>query len=304
MGTIVTWLSSFVYSGVDSTFRAVMPPFLRELLGWFNPGYGPWVGWMASFCLGLYACLFMLHRASRYRTYRYLSVNTGHFYSGGRMYYRGDADGPLYRVELKKAKGVDLAGSLLAPEYEYFTTDLPQGLVILFDGETVAGVGWRYENTLVTARHLADNASELWVQGTKSRVRVNTIFAAPPREKYEHTGADIASANLPQSTWSQIGSKALSKKTGQVLEAADGRPFYRHIGKAKGSNRKKARTEPLRLSDEEKDFLRSIGVEGNYVLPPTDEKSIQRSMAVQAKKQTTRRGLPMMEFMTDAWTQK
>lgn len=245
MVTLVTWMTSFAYAGVESTARAVAPPFLREFFWWMNPGYGPWVGWMTSFLIGTYACLYVMSRASRFRTYRYLTVNTGHFHSGGKMYYRSERDGPLYRVDLKKAKGIDMAGSLVSPEYEYFpvggsflgfsestllgthpvkrisANELPQGLVILFDAETVAGIGWRFGNSLVTARHLADLATELWVQGSNARVRVNTLFSVPPRDRFEFTGADIASAELPQSTWSQIGSKQI--KPGQLSNKASGR---------------------------------------------------------------------------------
>jgi len=235
IGRMASWLSYLCHAALGGAFRAFTPPAVHGMLMMFTPAYGPWFGWIGSIATGVYFSMFLVHRFMRFRAYRILTVNTGHFSSGGRMYYRQSVDGPLYKVDLKKSKGSDLAGNLVCPEFEYFTvggsflgfsestlagsqpvkriasTALPQGLVILFDGEAVAGVGWRFDDTLVTARHLADNVSELWVQGSKSRIRVNTCFSTPPRDNYEHTGADIATAVLPQSTWSQIGSKAMKR---------------------------------------------------------------------------------------------
>lgn len=256
----VTAACGHVVAGTLVEFLNVQLRLASEVVDWVK-NCSPWVGWLVSFICGLYVMLYFVNRILRYRAYRYLNVNTGHFYSGGRMYYRADPDGPLYRVDLRKTKGTDLAGSLLAPEYDYSPVGgsflgfsestlagshpvkriphsaLPQGIVVLFDGETVAGVGWRYENTLVTARHLAENASELWVQGAKSRVRVNTCFTTPPRENYENTGADIASAEIPQSTWSQIGSKCMKRTqlsargSGRVrVYGADAEGIYESFG--------------------------------------------------------------------------
>jgi len=266
-GAAVERLIMGLFGGVTAAMAGTLSQFLNgqirqaaEFVDWVK-NCSPWFGWLLSFVCGMYVCLYLVNRGLRYRAYRYLNVNTGHFYSGGRMYFRADADGPLYRVDLKKTKGTDLTGSLLSPEYDYIsvggsflgfsestlagshpvkripTSALPQGIVVLFEGETVAGVGWRYENTLVTARHLAENASELWVQGAKSRVRVNTCFTTPPVEKYEQTGADIASAELPQSTWSQIGSKSMKRTqlstrgSGRVrVYGADAEGIYESFG--------------------------------------------------------------------------
>lgn len=261
VGRLLTMLSSLCQSLFGSIFRAFVPPALQGVFALVVPGYGPGFAWVGYALSSLYFCMFLIHRFSRFRAYRFLTVNVGHFASGGKMYYRACVDSPLYRVELRRSKGSDITGTLVSPEFEYYavggsflgfsestlagnalvkripSTALPQGLVILFDGENVAGVGWRYEDTLVTARHLADNVSELWIQGSKARIRVNTLFTTPPRDNYEHTGADIATAALPQSTWSQIGSKSMKRTqlstrgSGRVrIYGADNEGVYESYG--------------------------------------------------------------------------
>ena len=252
-------LAGWLAEGANRAFAALLPSFIGGMMA---GGY-QYSGWMTVFFFSvMYLAVCVVNRAVRYRTYRYLNVNTGHFYAGGRMYYRANIDGPLYRAELKKTKGYDsLTGALVAPEFEYFSvgghflgfsestlvgvspvkrvspTALPQGLVILFDGETVSGVGWRYDNCLVTARHVMDNTSTLWVQGAKGRVQVNASFKSPPVDNYEHTGGDISSADLSQTVWSQIGCKALKRNTlsnrgsGKVIVyGADSEGFYEASG--------------------------------------------------------------------------
>jgi len=225
----------------------------------------------------------LMERARRERDFRSLELRTGHFNSNGRMYYREDKEAPLYRVNLKKTKGYAGDGSLISPEYEYSLigelyfgfsestltgaaavkripqSALPAGMVIIFDRENVAGVGFRYGDKLVTARHLVEVVSEMYVQGNKGRVRLDPdfVFVYPPKDEYENTGADIASVELSQNQWSLIGSKAMKRTqfsrraSGLVrVYGADNDGVYESYGHvvADGKEQKESGTISYRVS--------------------------------------------------------
>jgi len=230
-----------------------------------------------------YSVLFVRGRVAHYVNYVNLKVNVGHFNANGKAYYREHADAPLYRAELRKSKGPDQNGALQHPEYEYFLVErpfigfmsestlvgaapvrrlsekaLPTGLVIVFDNKNVAGVGWRYGDKLVTARHLLDCVQDLWIQGTSGRVQIKGHnVETPPVVEYEHTGADIASVDIAQKLWSQVGCRALHRKqistkgSGRVtVYGADKEGIYEAHGDlfANGSEQKRHGTIAYRVN--------------------------------------------------------
>jgi len=242
-----------VYLGVESltsTLTSILlPPWIAvDPLEQYLEAVTFWLQVVGVASALLYGFRVIWSRVEHYWNFVTLTVKTGHFTADGKLYFRETVDSPLYRVELKKSKGADpVTGNLCSPEYEYtpvhkpfigFLSEstltgaapvsrlkdkaLPAGLVTLFDGDIVAGVGFRYDDRLVTARHLIENVQDLWVQGSQGRVQiVNPVVQTPPVENFEHTGADVCTVEIPQKAWSQISCKALHR--GQLSSKGNGR---------------------------------------------------------------------------------
>jgi len=196
--------------------------------------------------------------------YRQLNLRVGHFTSKGKLFYREDADGPLYQAVLKRSKGINPRGELIDPEYDYteLSTSLmsfnesslvgatpvrrlpralaPSHLVVLFSDDQVSGVGFRMGENLITARHVLDLTHNLWVQGPRGRIRVEEPPVTPPVSDYEYTGADICYIPLTPGQWADLGVKSMKKNAVSLsaaglikLYGADDDGLYESIGPLK-----------------------------------------------------------------------